>query len=579
MKGKKIIWSVVSSLMVLALLISSCGPAGTPTQAPTPSEGAGIEVPKHGGEMTYLCFKDTSFDDVYTTPYDCFTMHLTHDKLYTGDWSKGLGGTGEFSFTFGMPTPEEFRRGQACESWELTDPGTLTFHIRKGIRFHDAPPVNGRELDAEDVAVTIRRHFETTGSYVSKNHKNNMPTSIEAVGNTVVVKGPPENIGPIHRDITLEMHVVPREVIEKFGDVKDWKNQIGSGPYTLVDYVEGNSWTMERNPDYWDIDPLFPQNKVPYVDKITGARIKDKAAQMAAMRTSKVDVWWGYYLIRWEEAKSLRESNPELKWMGEPGTSPMMMYMRTDLEPFGDIRVRRALGMAINNQEIADTYYGGEAVVFCFPVVPYDMKPFNQIFIPLEQHSKEAQMFWGYYPEEAKKLLAEAGYPDGFKTNVICSPEDVPMMSILQSYWSDIGVDCEIDVKEKSVWKAIHTKHEHDQMIAKTGTMAQPWKFVAHRPGPAQNLSIIDDPVLNEAYDTIAANFFDDTAKIEAWQSIVRHLTDQAYYVQLPVSYNYAVWQPWIKNYHGEYGIGYHSHWNWGMYLWVDQELKKKMGH
>ncbi|MFC2040881.1 hypothetical protein ACFLTY_00965, partial [Chloroflexota bacterium] len=120
--------------------------------------------------------------------------------------------------------------------------------------------------------------------------------------------------------------------------------------------------------------------------------------------------------------------------------------------------------------------------------------------------------------------------------------------------------------------------HEHTQMIAKTGTMAQPWKFVAHRPGPAQNLSIIDDPLLNEAYDTIAANFFDDEKKIEAFSSVVPHMAEQAYYIQLPVSYNYAFWQPWIKNYHGEYGIGYHNHWNWGMYLWVDQELKSKMG-
>ena len=120
----------------------------------------------------------------------------------------------------------------------------------------------------------------------------------------------------------------------------NWKNVNGTGPFKLTDYVQGNSNTYEKNPDYWDKETINEKEfKLPYVDKITYRIIRDEATRITALRTGKIDIMEA---MRWQDADQLKKTVPDLKWNKWLATSGTFLSMRVDQKPFDDIRVRRA---------------------------------------------------------------------------------------------------------------------------------------------------------------------------------------------------------------------------------------------
>ena len=82
---------------------------------------------------------------------------------------------------------------------------------------------------------------------------------------------------------------MPPEVIEQHGDVRDWRNLVGTGPFMLTDIVEGASLTYTKNPDYWGYDEKYPENRLPYVDELTRLEIPEEATALAALRSGRID--------------------------------------------------------------------------------------------------------------------------------------------------------------------------------------------------------------------------------------------------------------------------------------------------
>ena len=130
------------------------------------------------------------------------------------------------------------------------------------------------------------------------------------------------------------------EAVEEFGDLEDWRNAQGTGPWIATDYVPDSSLTFVRNDNYWEYDPFWPDNKLPYTDGYTVVQIVDVNMQLAALRTGKLDWLNG---IDWEDAQELWKTNPELLSSKGYNTYTPVIDMRTDLEPFSDINFRKAL--------------------------------------------------------------------------------------------------------------------------------------------------------------------------------------------------------------------------------------------
>ena len=143
----------------------------------------------------------------------------------------------------------------------------------------------------------------------------------------------------------------PPEVIEEHGDADDWENLVGTGPYLLTDVVEGSSVTWDRNPDYWGTDEKYPQNRLPYIDQLRVLIMTEPATRLAGLRTGRLDYLGraGAAQLRTvEQIEGLQRTNPELAILPYIGRSDNGVGMNIQVEPFDDIRVRKAMQMAIN---------------------------------------------------------------------------------------------------------------------------------------------------------------------------------------------------------------------------------------
>ena len=354
-----------------------------------------------------------------------------------------------------------FIGGKLAESWDISpDLLTYTFHIRKGVHWHDKPPVNGRELTAYDFEWTWQRNwgfgeFAEAGKAVAQRYFSAVPVeSLTATDKyTVVVKthtalldtidwltGWTSNLGAIP---------VPPEVIKEHGDMKDWRNVVGTGPFELTDVVPGSSMTFTKNPNYWLYDPIHPgsENRLPYVDEITMFAMQDMALQIAGLRTGKLVMSPGKQLTL-AQANSLMRTNPELvaiKLAGSQYTTPLMRR-----KPFDDKNVRIAMQKAINLEELNYTYYRGEG-----DPGPYGFyRPGMVFYTPYSEWPEEVKWQYEYDPAEAERLLDDAGYPrgaDGIRFKVgwdVVPPwgDDLDLVTVVTSYFDKIGADVTVNL-------------------------------------------------------------------------------------------------------------------------------------
>jgi len=534
-----------------------------------------LEKPKYGGVFTGgLHRPPTGSDDAYSQLCYLYLTRMVMEDLLIGDWRTGSQGTAEASWLAQGTFFLKHSVGNLAESWEVPDRQTVIYHIRKGVHFQNKPPVNGRQMNADDVAASIQRFFDTPKNRMAKLYGKYFKSVAATDKWTVVVKSIEGNLGDIFKQ-TQALYILPTEIIEEYGDITDWKVVVGTGPFMLKDYIPGSSVTLERNPNYWGMCPLFPENQLPYLDGIMWLEIPDNSTRMAAIRTAKID--WVPEFDR-EAAAALRRTNPELKYarfLASPHYRSVFMRMDKEL-PFHDIRVRRAMSMAIDQQAIKDDYYGGEAELLTCPVQPFP--EFMHFYTPLEELPRSVQELYEYHPDKAKQLLAEAGYPDGFKTKIVCEASKADLVSILVAQWADIGVDVEIDVREWGVWTSIRQKRAHEEMLMSVYTNVGARAPANVDPDRSQNASMVDDPRCNELIKLVEENIVLDNDKVDqalkveyAWQ------LEQAWHVETPNPYVYCVWQPWVKGYGGEWTVGHCSQFNFVQWTWYDQDLKEEM--
>ena len=250
------------------------------------------------------------------------------------------------------------------------------------------------------------------------------------------------------------------EAVKQWGDLNDWHHAIGTGPFILKDFVSGVSATLVKKPNYYGYDERYPQNKLPYVDEIKYLIIPDEAKAIEALRAGKIDI---VDQISPVQALAVRKTNPEILQITHPDANAESLEPRNDVAPFNDIRVRKAMQMAIDLPSIAKTYYKGTVEPYPATMTSRYMKGFG---FPYEEWPQELKDEYTYNPAVAKKLLAEAGYPNGFKTNVVADTGgDIELLEIVKSYFADIGIEMEIRPMDYATLdNFVKTNHKHDQI-------------------------------------------------------------------------------------------------------------------
>jgi peptide/nickel transport system substrate-binding protein len=543
-----------------------------------PFEPSPLEEPQYGGTLNVgnvnLMISPLSWDPADWNWKQNQDTGMYIEQLFAADLDKSIKKGGTFAYTMQAYLPADAIRGELVESYEWEDPLTIAMRLRRGIMFPDKPGImKRRELTADDVVFSFYRQAESPK--LIPTYFDHIDEVTARDDHTVVFKLNKFNAEWDYRfGYGYYSGIMPRELGD--ADVKDWRNGVGSGPFQLTEYVDGTSQTYMRNPEYWDRETLNgTQYEFPFIDTLVMRIIKDKATWLTALRTGQLDI---LEPIDWMSVEHLRHTTPELKWGKGLATNGRFVALRCDQAPFDDVRVRRALNLAVNQQEIAERFYGGNAELFAFPQKP----AFIGYYEPLEAMPESVQELFTYNPEKAKQLLAEAGHADGFTFTMQINATDptvVDMVPLLVDYLAKVGVTMEIEPMEYASYLSAMTTRTHGPGYFATTGHVNPTTTLRKNflTGQTWNISVFSDPDIDTRILEMLETR-DEPLRQERIKALTADILDLAPGIWLPVEYFYTAWWPWVKNYNGELRAGAQRGGPIYARIWIDEEMKKEMG-
>ncbi|MGR3296105.1 MAG: ABC transporter substrate-binding protein, partial [Candidatus Bathyanammoxibius sp.] len=467
---------------------------------------------------------------------------------------------------------------------------TIIFNIRQGVYWQDKEPVNGRELTASDIEFTYHRGYGLGSGFTQAQGAvallpSEGPGSLESVTATdkytVIFKLKEPSIEILRAFLVdnYALMIVAREAVEAYGDLEDWENAVGTGPFILEDHVADSYLTFRKNPNYWGWDENHPENQLPYVDEISMLIIPDQNTALTGLRSGEVDEI-NYSLLNpllsWEQSAALAETNPEIRQVAVAGAFSVGIGMAQASGPLSDVRVRTALQMAINLPEIAATHYGGSIEPH-----PWGIVGVPALYTPYDQWPEAVKEEYAYDPERARQLLEDAGYADGFDTEyLIPTIRDQDLMLIVQAYWADIGVNMVLKPMEYGAW--------YGAVLAKPAAGMTFWQYNGFT-WPPTSLGLawqVSGSLLNfgqahdEVFDELSARA-GASLDYEEWKTSIIEANDRGIAQHLVISLlrptAFAVYQPWLKGVSGEREMGTSNVGPIYARLWIDQELKESM--
>jgi peptide/nickel transport system substrate-binding protein len=236
--------------------------------------------------------------------------------------------------------------------------------------------------------------------------------------------------------------------------------------------------------------------------------------------------------------------------------------------------------MAINHPALKDDFYGGNAMLVAWPVAPVgDIDIFGDMYTPLEELPESTQMLFGYYPEEAKALLTEAGWPNGFTAEVVLTAPEGDLFSIIKADLAKVDIELEFRVVETGAYSAIAYGREFTNLIRGSIDCTTEFSFWPRLgAGVPQNFGNFSDPIIEEARAEADAAGLDLYAQTRPMKRIFPHILDMVYKLTLTSPYVFIVWQPWLQGYDGSvFCLQLNTYKNWVKYAWVDQDIKYEM--
>ncbi len=367
----------------------------------------------------------------------------------------------------------EFERGGTrvvpglAERWDISPDGkTYTFHLRRGVKWHSNRIFRPtRDFDADDVVFSLERQwkenhpfFKVTSSNHSYFNDMGLPALMKSVekldANTVrVTLNEPE--APFLSDLAMEFAAIQSkeyaDAMLKAGTPEKLDQEpIGTGPYFLVQYQKDAVIRYRAFADYWDGKAK--------IDDLVFSITPDAAVRWAKLQKGECHVM---PYPNPADLDAMRRT-PSIEVLEQPGLNIGYLAYNTTRKPFDDVRVRKALNMAINKKAIIDAVYLSTGVAAKNPIPP-SMWSYNDDI-----------MDDPFDPAAAKKLLSDAGYPNGFTTDLWAMPVQRPynpnarrIAELMQADLAKIGVTAEIRSFEWGEYRKRAQNGEH--MMAQLG--------------------------------------------------------------------------------------------------------------
>jgi peptide/nickel transport system substrate-binding protein len=429
-----------------------------------------------------------------------------------------------------------------AERWESPNDTTYIFHLRQGVKWHNKPPVNGRELVAEDVKFTFDRFLTEPG--------NPLRFMLETVDRVEVVDRYTVQFLLKEPFVWLvnvlanpqSMWIIAPEVVQQFGDLKKAESAIGTGPFLLERYEPNVNTIFKRNPDYF-----LPG--LPRVDGVEWLVVDDPSAALAMYRTGQLDCGgWHWWSVRQEDLDSLKKTHPHLMYQDFLSPVSHAIWMRTDQPPFNDVRVRRAISQAVNRQEIIDAVWIRAEPT---PAVGRGLPEWSPHIDELGEGAK----YYQYAPQEARRLLAEAGVPKGFKMQLHLTnglgPHHVDIAQLVQRSLKEVGIEVELKIEEFGAYMATTALGKFEGMAI--GPLSIAWEpdtvlYGLYAPDQPHNNGHVNDPKITAMLKEQRRTKDLDTRKKLIFD-LQRYIAEHQYYVYLYSVGVTATWQPYVKNY------------------------------
>lgn len=336
-------------------------------------------------------------------------------------------------------------------SWEQPDSRTYIFRLRKGVKFH-----NGREMTSEDVKFTFDRILDpNTGAYGRSTFKN--VDRVEALDKYTVKITLKNTMAGFLSYVAYGKYsaILPKDELVKRGNLQ--KVMIGTGPFKLKEYRHGVGATFVRNEDYWEPG-------LPYLDGLKIVVVKDEASRLAGMRRGTYDVGW----VKGVQTGTQAAKDPNINLITSAPAKLGQIFLNHKTFPFNNMKLRQAVSACIDRQMIIEKVLLGKGKLAS--VVPASAVPYA-----LSQEEMANLPFYKQDFDLAKKLLKEAGYPDGFEFTIktsSASPDYIPGTQMVVAWLAKVGIKANIQIME---WGAyVKMLRNLDYQAANSGSSWRP---------------------------------------------------------------------------------------------------------
>ncbi len=329
------------------------------------------------------------------------------------------------------PEGQPSRDGGIATRWENSaDHKRWTFHLRKGVKFH-----NGDEVTSEDVKFSLQRAMgkRSTTGYAGPLRTLIQDIETPAPDRVVIVTKEPTLIIPTYlsRTLSTEGMVLPKKYIEAYGDDAFARKPVGSGPYKFVEQVTGSHIKLAAVDNHWRIG-------VPRFKTMLFRLVPEETTRIALLRRGEVDV----ADVSRERVAELEKEGFPVHFRKEEAILSMYWVLPRDGQPTADKRVREAMNLAVDRAEIAQAIFAGKAEPASIPLgLSWSFRDIGFKVSP--------EMVYPYDPARAKKLLADAGFPSGFSLELYAFqlpglPEGKAFAEAMSGYWQKIGIKTKI---------------------------------------------------------------------------------------------------------------------------------------
>jgi peptide/nickel transport system substrate-binding protein len=320
---------------------------------------------------------------------------------------------------------------QLAESWEALDDTTWEFKLRRGVKFH-----NGDDFTAEDVRFTLKRvvmEGALDGKTSPRKGLLGPLVAVRIVDDYTVQIQTEEPWAILPLMLTLQ-EMVPKDYMKAAGPKGFQMNPIGTGPFRFVRGEGEKLLILERFEDYYGGSPENPPVQVAPLKYLIFKTVPERIERIAMLKKGECDI---ISHLR-SEAVAILEMVPGIKVLSLPGTRSYFAEMNCAKSPFNDRRIRRAMNYAVDMHAVVDHILQGHGKVL------------PTVLLPNAFAYHASQKPYPYNPKLAKKLLTDAGFPEGFSIAINCTEDNRQFANIIAFFLTKVGVKSVINVVDRN---------------------------------------------------------------------------------------------------------------------------------